>query len=111
MPGVSVSRWERIPRTPEGEVANVFEVAPDAAIEVVSPGQSPKALVRRCVWYTDHGVERALLVDPADRSVLQFETGMAPRALRVDEPIDFGTVLPGLQLTVSELFGSLRLGE
>jgi Uma2 family endonuclease len=63
------------------------------------------------VWYVDHGVEHALLVDPADQSVLQFEAGLAPRALRMDEPIDFGTVLPGLQLTVSELLGSLRLGE
>ena len=111
VPDVTVFRWERIPRTPEGEVADVFEVAPDVAIEIVSPGQSPNALVRRCVWYVDNGVERALLVDPADRSVVQFETGLAPRTLRGDEPIDFGAVLPGFTLTIGELFSSLRLDQ
>ena len=109
VPDVTVFRWERIPRTPEGEVANVFEVAPDVAIEIVSPGQSPNALVRRCVWYVDNGVERALVVDPADRSVVQFDTGLAPRTLRGDEPIHFGAAVPGFRLTVDELFGSLRL--
>jgi Uma2 family endonuclease len=109
VPDVSVFRWEHIPRTPDGEVANVFEVAPDAAIEIASPGQSPNALVRRCVWYVDHGVERALSVDPADRSVVEFETGLAPRTLRGDEPISFGAALPGFRLTVDELFSSLRL--
>ena len=50
VPDVSVFRLEHIPRTPEGDVANVFEVAPDIAIEIVSPEQSTNALVRRCVW-------------------------------------------------------------
>jgi Uma2 family endonuclease len=111
VPDVSVFRWERIPRTPAGELANVFEAAPDLAIEIVSPGQSPNAPVRRCVWYADSGVERALLVDPADRSLLQFEAGLAPRTLRTDEPLDFGAVLPGFRLTVGELFDSLRLDQ
>ena len=86
-------------------------MAPDFAFEVVSPEQSPNALVRRCVWYVENGVKRALLVDPADDSVLHFEAGLAPRTLRDDEPIDFGAVLPGFTLTVNELFGSLRLDQ
>ena len=111
VPDNTVFRWERIPRTPEGEVANVFEVAPDVAIEIVSPGQSPNALVRCCVWYVDNGVERALLVDPADRSVVQFETGLPPRTLRRDGPIHLGAAVPGFRLTVDALFGSLRLDQ
>jgi hypothetical protein len=56
-------------------------------------------------------VERALLVDPADRSVVQFETGLAPRTLRRDEPIHLGAAVPGFRLTVDALFGSLRLDQ
>jgi Uma2 family endonuclease len=111
VPDVSVFRWERIPRTPDGTVANVFQAAPDIAFEVVLPEQSPNALVRRCVWYVDHGVERALLVDPADQSVLRFAAGASPHAQRQDEPLDFGAVLPGFRLTVGELFDSLRLDQ
>jgi Uma2 family endonuclease len=109
VPDVSVFRWDRIPRTSEGDVGNIFEAAPDVAIEIVSPEQSTNALVRRCVWYVDNGVERALLVDPADRSVLRFAAGAAPRAQRFDEALDFGTVLPGFRLTAAELFGALHL--
>jgi Uma2 family endonuclease len=109
VPDVSVYRWERIPRTTEGEIDNVFRAPPDIAIEIVSPEQSVNALVRRCRWYAGNGVERALLVDPAGRSVLLVAPRSAPRALAADEPIDFGTVLPGFTLTVSELFNTLRL--
>jgi Uma2 family endonuclease len=109
VPDVSVYRWERIPRTPDGEIENIFRAPPDIAIEIVSPEQSPNALVRRCMWYVDHGVARALLVDPADRSVLLFAPGTAPRAMGDDESIDFGTVLPDFTLSLSELFNTLRL--
>jgi Uma2 family endonuclease len=63
------------------------------------------------VWYVDNGVERALLVDPADQSVMRFATDASPHAQRQDEPLDFGAVLPGFRLTVGELFDSLRLDE
>jgi Uma2 family endonuclease len=111
VPDVSVYRWERIPRTPEGKVANRFELPPDVAIEIVSPDQSPNRLVRRCLWYVDHGAERALLVDPADESVLQFAAGLPPKAVAADEPIDFGTALPDFKLTAAELFDPLRLDQ
>src|SRR6266566_3838122 len=48
VPDVSVYRWARIPRTPDGRVANVFGAPPDVAIEIVSPEQSTNALLRRC---------------------------------------------------------------
>jgi len=110
VPDVAVYRWERIPRLPDGKVANDFRLPPDVAIEVVSSEQSPNALVRRCVWYTANGVQVALLVDPADESVLLFRQDAAPRALRGPDPIDLADVLPGFQLTAGELFDALRLG-
>jgi Uma2 family endonuclease len=111
VPDVSVYRWQRVPRTAGGEVANVFDAPPDIAIEIVSPEQSVNALVRRCVWYVDNGVAIALLVDPADRSVVQFRRGQPARVLQGDDRIEFGSVLPDLTIAVAELFGSLRLDE
>jgi Uma2 family endonuclease len=109
VPDVAVYRWEHIPRLPDGKVADDFRLPPDIAIEIVSPEQSPNALVRRCVWYTANGVQVALLVDPADESVLLFRQDAAPRALRGQDPIDLADVLPGFQLTTGELFDALRL--
>lgn len=109
VPDVSVYRWARIPRTPDGRVANDFRSPPDVAIEIVSPEQSVNALVRRCVWYVTNDVEIALLVDPADESVLLFRHQAPPRAIRGAERIDLDTVLPGFELTADELFASLQL--
>ena len=109
VPDVAVYRWERIPRTDAGEVADDFFEPPDIAVEVVSPEQSVNALVRRCLWYVDHGVRLALLIDPDDRSVIVFRPVPQPSALQAPDRIDVADVLPGLQLAVADLFAALSL--
>ena len=109
VPDVSVFAWDRIPRTSDDEIADVFEKPPDAAIEIVSPHQSPNALLRRCVWYVENGVAFALLVDPTDRSIVRFEQEHAARVLRAADDIDFGADLRDFRLTVDEVFAALRL--
>jgi Uma2 family endonuclease len=109
VPDVSVYRWERIPRTPAGEVANDFIEPPDIAVEIVSPEQRVNALIRRCLWYVEHGVCVALLVDPDDRSVIDFRQDAKPVVLVGADRIELGDLLPGFELTVDELFASLRI--
>jgi Uma2 family endonuclease len=109
VPDVAVYRWHRIPRTPDGRVANDFREPPDIAIEIVLPEQSTNALIRRSLWYVQHGVEIALLVDPGDDSVIRWHAKDPTAALRRRDEINFGEVLPGLQLTVAELFDVLYL--
>src|SRR5436190_9807814 len=65
VPDISVYRRDRIPLDANGLIVDDFTEPPDIAIEIVSPEQSVNALVRRCVWYVAHGVQMALLVDPA----------------------------------------------
>ena len=109
VPDVSVYRWDRIPRTEAGIVADDFWEPPDIAIEIVSPQQSVNRLVRRCIRFNEDGVRIALLVDPRDESVMDFRSGALPRGLRGDDPIDLTEIAPGFQLTVRELFDSLKL--
>jgi len=40
VPDVAVFAWERIPLDENGDVANVFQAAPDWTIEILSPDQS-----------------------------------------------------------------------
>lgn len=109
VPDVAVYRWDRIPRTATGEVADEFREAPDLVVEIVSSGQSVNALIRRCIWYVAHGVLIALLVDPKDRSISLFRPNALPVSLRGDDRIPLGDVLPGLELTVDDIFRSLQL--
>ena len=108
VPDVSVFRWERIPVDAAGEIADEFLQPPDIAIEIASPGQSVNALVRRCLWYVSHGVQVALLVDPADKSVLAFRLDEPAVAWHSSDRIDLHGILPDFELTVEQLFASLR---
>jgi Uma2 family endonuclease len=112
VPDVSVYRWERIPRAPDGEVADDFLVPPDVAVEIVSPGQRVNTLVRRCLRYLSLGVQVALLIDPDDRSVIVFRPSVSAVAIRGPDAIDLSDlsdVLPGFRLTVEGLFRSLLM--
>lgn len=109
VPDVAVYRWERIPPTADGEVPDDFTEPPDIAVEIISPGQAVTTIVRKCIWYVEHGVILALLVDPVNRSVLLFGPNAPPRALRATDAIDLSEVLPGFEATVDQLFSALKL--
>ena len=109
VPDIAVYRWDRIPLDPDGRIANDFVEPPDIAAEIVSPEQSTNALVSKCVWYVDHDVRIAILVDPDDESVVIFRPGQAPEVLRGTDRITLDEVLVGFVLTVAELFDSLRM--
>jgi Uma2 family endonuclease len=89
VPDVSVYLWHRIPRLPNGRVANRFTEPPDIAVEIVSPGQSVTDLVSTCVWYVKNGVRIALIADPDEDTVLRFRPDALPDVLtggRSDRP-------------------------
>jgi Uma2 family endonuclease len=107
VPDIAFYRRERVPRFPNGRVANVFTTPPDVAIEIRSPGQSKRKLVEKYQWFVDNGSEISLLVDPDDETVMRFRRGEAPVTLRGDDLIDLAPVLAGFELTVAALFATL----
>jgi Uma2 family endonuclease len=107
VPDVSVYRWDRIPRDEVGRIADDFWEPPDIAVEIVSPSQSVNALIRKCLWFVEQGTQIAILVDPADESVLLFHPGKQPKVLGEADSIDLTSVLPEFRVTVRELFDSL----
>src|SRR4051794_18414670 len=88
VPDVCVYLWERIPRLPDGKIANVFTTPPDLAIEIVSPGQSVAGQVRRCQRFITDGVRLVLLVDPDDESVVRFGSDGTVQVLQNEDLID-----------------------
>ena len=106
---IGVYRWERIPRQPEGTMAQDFFLPPDIAIEIASPGQSVAELADRCRWYIQHGVALSLLINPERRTVTRFRLDAQPEELSGGDRIELEPVLAGFQLKVQELFDSLRL--
>jgi Uma2 family endonuclease len=107
VPDVVVYRAERIPRDAAGQIPDDVIAPPDIAVEIASPGQSITQLVRLCLWYATNGVATALLVDPADRTILVFRQGAHVAALAEADTLDLSDVVPGLQAPVREVFRSL----
>jgi Uma2 family endonuclease len=112
VPDVAVFAWERIPLDQNGDVANVFQAAPDWTIEILSPDQSQTKVTGNILHCLKHGSRLGWLIDPGVRSVLVYPTGQQPELLqKVGDVLPVPDLVEGLQLTVGDLFGWLRLGS
>jgi Uma2 family endonuclease len=107
VPDIAVYRWERTPRDPDGQIADDFQGVPDIAVEILSPGQRVNPMALRCASFVDQGAGAFLLVDPYRSSVQVFRSGTEPATLNRGDVIDLGDIVPGLTLSVSEIFDTL----
>jgi len=104
IPDVSFIRWERLPhRQPPREP--VPAVAPDLAVEVLSPGNTPAEMQRKLRDYFAAGVRMVWYVDPASRTVKTYTAEDRCRDLGQGDALSGGDVLPGFELPLNELFG------
>ncbi|PZD75339.1 hypothetical protein C1752_00141 [Acaryochloris thomasi RCC1774] len=110
VPDIAVFTWSRIPTDENGEIANVFLLAPDWTIEILSPGQRPTKVTKNILRCLRNGTQMGWLIDPEDRAVFVYQPSQEIEIL--DEP---ETVLPmpkfleQLTYRVSDLFGLLVL--
>lgn len=72
VPDISVFVWDRIPRQENGAVANVFSLAPDWTIEILSPDQSQTKVTKNILHCLKYGTQMGWLIDPVDRSVFVY---------------------------------------
>ena len=106
VPDVAFIRWERfanrqVPRE------QVFPVAPDLAIEILSPGNTKAEMSRKLRDYFTAGVRLVWYIDPDSRTARAYTAE--------DDGIEFvptgvlsaGDVLPGFELPLARLFAKL----
>jgi Uma2 family endonuclease len=108
VPDLSVYRWERVPRSAAGGLADEARESPDMAIEIRSPGQSLAALTRRCEWYVANGVRVALLLNDRDESIRAFRPNAPMTVHRGSDPIPLREIAPRLRLVPADVFAALR---
>jgi Uma2 family endonuclease len=106
VPDVAVFESHRITENERGDVANVFEIAPDWTIEILSPGQSTTKVLKDIKHCVAHGAQMGWLIDLEDRSVIVIGAGQIFDA--IDEP---SAILPvpefarSIQITIADIFG------
>lgn len=70
VPDLAVFRWDRIPRSPSGKIANRFETHPDWIVEILLPGQSSIQSFETLLHCIDAGTSLGWLVCPEDAVML-----------------------------------------
>lgn len=73
VPDIAVFTWGRIPTDKSGEIANVFPLAPDWIIEILSPGQRPTKVTKKILRSLKSGAEMGWLIDSEDRGVFIYQ--------------------------------------
>lgn len=97
---VSFVRHGRLPgdRPPQG----YLRVAPDLAVEVVSPNDLYGEVEQKVSEYLGAGVATVWVVDPRARVALVHQAGGTSRRLGEDDEISGGDVLPGFRCRVGD---------
>ena len=103
-PDVSFISWERFPgRTLPTE--RVWAVAPDLAVEVLSPGNTPAEMERKVNDYFTAGTKVVWIIDPATRTAVvrqMDEASMIVKSLlSKDAGLTATSILPGLSVPVA----------
>jgi len=106
-PDVGFVSRARLPTMPE----RFFPLAPDLAVEVVSPTDSVKKTLRKVSKYLAAGTKLAWVFYPDDRTVdvcrpapEGTQSAMLREELTIDDILDGGETLPGFRLAVHDVF-------
>lgn len=99
-PDVGYISYERMPdRLP----AKYIPLAPDLAVEVVSPNDKAEDIEAKISDYLRAGVRMVVFFYPASKTASVFKRNDIAR-LSGDDVLDFGDVLPSFSLRLSDVF-------
>ncbi len=108
VPDVSVFTWKRIPRDQNGEVANIFSIAPDWTIEIFSPDQSQTKVTKNILHCLNHGTQMGWLIDPDEQTVFVYLPKQQPEVFdQVEQTLPVPSFADELNLSVGLVFGWL----
>lgn len=108
VPDVSVFVWDRISRNENGEIANVFPLAPDWAIEILSPEQSQTKVTKKILHCLKYETQMGWLIDPDEKTVFVYTPNQQPEVFEEPgEQLPVPSLANELHLSVGELFNWL----
>ena len=103
-PDVAFFSAEKSP--PDERVTGYAQVAPDLAVEIVSPSDRLPAVNDKALMWLRYGVRLVWVVRPDERRVDVHRDGHAVVALTASDALDGLDVLPGFSCPVREIFGA-----
>lgn len=104
-PDASFVRADRLPAAGVGD--GFLHLAPDLAVEVLSPSESAASLAEKLADYRVAGTPLVWVIDPSARTVAVIVRDDAAATFGVEQEVTGGDVVPGFVCQVSELFEGL----
>jgi Uma2 family endonuclease len=101
-PDVAFVRADRIP--PQGEPRGFWEIAPDLAVEVISPTNTPSEVQAKIREWIEAGTREVWVVYPETRAVHRVRSLLERQELSEADTLDGGNLIPGFTCSVGELF-------
>jgi Uma2 family endonuclease len=108
VPDIAVFTWDKIPRQENGRVANIFAIAPDWTIEILSPDQSQTKVTKNILHCLKYDSKMGWLIDPEEQSVFVYRSDRPTDVF--DQPkarLPVPEFAKDFNLTVVELFNWL----
>ena len=92
-------------RMPQGAAAERFaELAPDLAVEVLSPEDTASEIQRKVEEYLAAGARLVWIVDPSNQRVTTYRSLQDIKILSVEQQLDGGDILPGFTVQIAQIF-------
>ena len=92
-------------RLPGGIPSGFLPLAPDLAVEVLSPDDRAGDVAHKVGEYFAVGVRLLWVIDPERRSAVVYRPGMPPRSVRADDTLEGEDVLPGFSCPLRDILG------
>jgi Uma2 family endonuclease len=97
-----------ISKTRLPEVPKKFELAPDLAVEIISPSNTYIGILYKVEIYLRYGTRIVWVIYPDEQSVYVYtlpeEGSLKVRKLTAEDMLDGGDVLPGFSVYVRQFF-------
>jgi Uma2 family endonuclease len=109
VPDLTVFENAKVPVDADGDITNVFTIAPDWTIEVLSPSQSAAKVLKNINHCLAHGTQMGWLIDPESKTITISRANQ--NILILDDPADLLPVpefAQEVRLTVQDVFGWLK---
>jgi Uma2 family endonuclease len=109
VPDVAFILWENVP--PDDELPQIPDLAPDLAVEVISPSNTAREMAHKRREYFRAGTRLVWHVYPARREVEVYSSPGRFRTLGMTDALDGGDLLPGFRLPLADLFADRGAGK
>ncbi len=101
-PDCAFVRTERMPA--ENMRKKFWPLAPDLAVEVLSPSESASEVLEKIDEWLAAGTRLVWVVDPEKKNVRVYAPNRQPQVLHLKDRLSGEDVLPGLSVDVAEIF-------